>query len=129
MKVFDNTGKYLSRIGDSTGDGKMDYPHSLAIYENRILISQGYYSTTGPCILNYQLDGKFISRIGRNGSADLEFRYPFGLTIDQTNADIYVCDSDNKRYFDIPILTLFTIYYNLCQFLILNFSLLFTLSL
>ena len=43
VKVFDNTGKYLSRIGDNTGDGKMDRPHSLAIYENRILISQGDY--------------------------------------------------------------------------------------
>ena len=44
VKVFDNTGKYLSRIGDTTGDGKMYCPHSLAIYENRILISQGYPS-------------------------------------------------------------------------------------
>ena len=38
VKVFDNTGKYLSRIGDSTWDGKMYFPHSLAIYENRILV-------------------------------------------------------------------------------------------
>ena len=97
VKVFDNTGKYLSKIGDNTGDGKMDYPHSLAIYENRILISQGYSSNNSSCILNYQLDGKFISRIGRDGTADLEFRYPLGLTINQTNGDIYVCDRDNKR--------------------------------
>ena len=55
VKVFDNTGKYLSRIGDTKGDGKMDYPHSLAIYENRILISQGYFSwDKTSCILNYQ---------------------------------------------------------------------------
>ena len=96
VKVFDNTGKYLSRIGDSTGDGKMDYPLSLAIYENRILISQGF---TWSCssILNYQLDGKFLSRIGKHGTADLQFRFPSGLTINQTNGDIYVCDSDNKR--------------------------------
>ena len=97
VKVFDNTGKYLSRIGDNTGDGKMHSPHSLAIYENRILISQGDYWTSTSCILNYQLNGKFISRIGRQGTADLEFRYPFGLTINQTNGDIYVCDRDNKR--------------------------------
>ena len=98
VKVFDNTGKYLSRIGDSTGDGKMDYPHSLAIYENRILISQGYSSLfSSSSILNYQLDGKFLSRIGKDGTADLQFRYPFGLNINQTNGDIYVCDRDNKR--------------------------------
>ena len=98
VKVFDNTGKYLSRIGDSTGDGKMNYPHSLAIYENRILISQGYSSLfSSSSIVNYQLDGKFLSRIGKHGTADLQFRFPYGLTINQTNGDIYVCDSDNKR--------------------------------
>ena len=97
VKVFDNTGKYLYRIGDSTGDGKMYYPRSLAIYENRILISQGYCWNTGSCILNYRLDGSFISRIGRYGTADLEFGFPYGLTINQTNGDIYVCDSRNKR--------------------------------
>ena len=108
VEVFDNTGKYFSRIGDTTGDGKMFGPHSLAIYENRILISQGYSSNSllkyyssswncTSCILNYQLDGEFISRIGRPGTADLEFRIPFGLTINQTNGDIYVCDRYNKR--------------------------------
>ena len=99
VKLFDNTGKYLSKIGDNTGDGKMKYPHSLAIYENRILILEGYYSLGGggSYILNYQLDGKFISRFGRHGTADLEFRVPLGLTINQTNGDIYVCDSVNKR--------------------------------
>ena len=95
VKVFDNTGKYLSKIGDNTGDGKMDGPRSIAIYENRILISQCFFNTS--CILNYHINGKFISRIGRYGTADLEFRYPLGLTINQTNGDIYVCDSDNKR--------------------------------
>ena len=100
VKVFDDTGRYLSRIGDITGDGKMICPHSLAIYENRILISQGFYRpilNNGSSILNYQLDGSFISRIGRYGTADLEFGFPYGLTIDQTNGDIYVCDSSNER--------------------------------
>ena len=100
VKVFDNTGKYLSKIGDNTGDGKMNYPRCLAIYENRILISQGYYtlfSNSGSGILNYQLNGKFIFRIGRQGTADLEFRDPLGLTINQINRDIYVCDYYNKR--------------------------------
>ena len=96
VKVFDNTGKYFSRIGDNTGDGKMYYPHSLAIYENRILISQGN-NLNSSCILNYQLDGKFISRIGIHGTVDLQFRNHFGLTINQTNGDIYVCDRCNKR--------------------------------
>ena len=97
VKVFDNTGKYFSRIEDSTGDGKMDYPRSLAIYENRILISQGDSWNNRSSILNYKLDGKFLSRIGSDGTADLQFAFPYGLTINQTNGDIYVCDNGNKR--------------------------------
>ena len=97
MKVFDNTGKYFSVIGDNTGDGKMNYPLSSAIYENRFLLSQGWDTSNNSCFLNYQLDCEFISRIGRHGTADLEFRFPFGLSINQTNGDMYVCDCDNKR--------------------------------
>ena len=97
VKVFDNTGKYLSRIGDSTGRGKMDGPRSLAIHENTILISYGDSWNSSYFIINYQLDGKFLSRIGKHGTADFQFRYPYGLTINQANGDIYVCDSGNKR--------------------------------
>ena len=61
------------------------------------MFNNSFYILGSSCILNYQLDGKFISRIGRQGTADLEFRSLCGLTINQTNGDIYVCDSNNKR--------------------------------
>ena len=69
-----------------------------------ILISQGYSWNNSSSILNYQLDGKFLSRIGLDGkflsrmggTADYQFSYPYGLTINQTNGDIYVCDNGNK---------------------------------
>ena len=69
---------------DSNGEGKMNYPKGLAIYGNRILISQGFFQSSS-CILNYQLDGKFISKIGKGGKGELEFNYPCGLTIDESN--------------------------------------------
>ena len=97
VKVFDNTVKYSSKIGDNTGDGKIYSPHCLTIYEDRILISQGNSWNKCSCIVNYQLDGKFISRIGKYGTAELEFICPIGLTIKQTNGDVYACDCDNKR--------------------------------
>ena len=75
----------------------MYYPHSLAIYENRILISHGYSWNKSSSILNYQLNGKFLSRIGKHGTAYLQFSFSYGLTINQTNGDIYVCDSGNIR--------------------------------
>ena len=92
VKVFDSTGKCLFKFGDNEGEGKMCYPKGVAIYGDRILITQG-----NNCILNYQLNGKFISRIGRLGRGELEFNYPYSLTIDESNGDIYICDLNNKR--------------------------------
>ena len=92
VKVFDSTGKYLFKFGDNEGEGKMCCPKGVAICGDRILITQDYN-----CILNYQLNGKFISRIGREGRGELEFSHLFSLTIDESNGDIYICDRNNNR--------------------------------
>ena len=92
VKVFDSTGKYLFKFGDNEGEGKMCYPRGVAICGDRILITQD-----NSCILNYQLNGKFISRIGREGRGELEFNHLYSLTIDESNGDIYICDSSNNR--------------------------------
>ncbi|KAI6650885.1 Tripartite motif-containing protein 3 [Oopsacas minuta] len=47
--------------------------------------------------MNYQLDGKFISRVGVSGDGELEFNYPWGMTIDESNGDVYICDNSNNR--------------------------------
>ena len=76
VKVFDSTRKCLYKFGDSGGEGEMYYPRGVAICGDRILITQFNH-----CILNYQLNGKFISRIGKGGKGELEFLDPFGLTV------------------------------------------------
>ena len=91
VKVFDSTGKYLFKFGDNEGEEKMHTPISMAICGDRILISQRN------CILNYKLNGKFISKIGKDGNGELEFNFPFGLTIDESNGNIYVSDCHNNR--------------------------------
>ena len=61
VKVFDSTGKYLFKFGDNEGEGKMCSPRGVAIYKDRILITQDNY-----CILNYQLNGKlFLESVDR----------------------------------------------------------------
>ena len=92
VKVFDSTGKYLFKFGDNEDEGKMCRPLSIAICGDRILISQ-----LNHCILNYQLNGKFISKIGECGKGEFEFNYPIGLTIDESNGNIYVSDYNNNR--------------------------------
>ena len=64
----------------------------MAICGDRIIISQSDH-----CILNYQLNGKFISRIGEQGERELEFDLPFGLAINELNGDIHICDHNNNH--------------------------------
>ena len=91
VKVFDSNVKYLFKFGDNEDEEKMDRPFSVAICGDRILISQRN------CILNYQFNGKFISKIGKEGNGESEFNWPSGLTIDESNGNIYVSDFDNNR--------------------------------
>ena len=92
VKVFDRTGKYLFKFGDNEDEGKMLSPKGVTIYGDRVIISHFNHS-----ILNYPPNGKFISRIGRKGKGELEFDFPFGLTINESNGDIYICDFNNNR--------------------------------
>ena len=96
VKVFDDSGEIIYKFGDEEGEGKMNKPQGLSIHGNNILISQSNH-----CILNYQLNGKFISRIGKSDNGKLEFNYPRGLTFDH-NGDLYICDYNNNR---VQILT------------------------
>ena len=91
VKVFDDSGKIIYKFGDEEGEGKMYRPLGVSIHGNNIVISQ-----SNDFILNYQLDGKFISRIGKSGRGKLEFNLPRGLTFNQ-NRDLYICDSNNNR--------------------------------
>ncbi|KAI6647854.1 hypothetical protein LOD99_8441 [Oopsacas minuta] len=92
VKVFDCNGKIMFKFGDEEGEGKINGPMGLAISRDIILITQ-----RNDCILNYQVNGKFISRIGKLGRGDLEFDYPCGLTFDGSNSEVYICDCNNHR--------------------------------
>ena len=91
VKVFDNTAKYLLKFGDRKGEGKMSSPAGLLIRGNRVFVSHDH------CILVYELDGKFVSRIGSQGSGELQFNRPWGLSTDESNNDIYICDYNNHQ--------------------------------
>ena len=91
VKVFDNTAKYLFKFGDGKGEGKVSLPRGLLIRGNKVFVSHSH------CILVYQLDGKFVSSIGSEGRGELQFNYPWGLSTDECNNDIYICDAGNRR--------------------------------
>ena len=91
VKVFDKTAKYLLKFGGGKEEGKMSHPRGLLIRGNKVFVSHN------DCILVYQLDGKSLSSIGSGGSGELQFNYPRGLSTDEYNNDIYICDYVNHR--------------------------------
>ena len=91
VKVFDSTAKYFFKFGDEKGEGKMSTPMGLLIRDNKVFVSHNH------CILVYELDGKFVSRIGNEGSGELQYNSPCGLSTDESSNDIYICDYNNSR--------------------------------
>ena len=93
VQVFDKDGKYLFKFGDMDGPGKMKYPLCIAIYKEKVFVTQHQ----GGCVLVFDLKGNFIFQIGNTGSGEGQFNSPYGITVNEYNGDIYVCDLSNKR--------------------------------
>ena len=93
VQVFDEDGKYLFKFGDMNGPGKMNCPLCIAIYKEKVFVTQVQIG----CVLVYGLNGNFIIQIGNQGSGEGQFNRPHGISIDRNNGDIYVCDTGNKR--------------------------------
>ena len=89
VQVFDRDVKYLFEFGSD----KMKSPLCIVIYRDRVFVTQA----GGGCLLVYDLNGKFIQQVGTPGSAEGQFNQPRGITIHNTNGDIYVCDASNSR--------------------------------
>ena len=91
VQVFNKDGKYLYKFGD--GAGKMNSPISIAFYKNKVFVSQ--YGAG--CLLVYDLNGTFLKQIGTPGNGEGQLSSPYGITINESNGDIFVCDNANDR--------------------------------
>ena len=95
IQVFDEDGKYLFKFGDEDGAGKMEYPHYIAVSQDKVFVSQSGVNW----LLVYDLNGTFLKQIGTPGSGEGQFNKPHGITINESNGDIFVCDfiTSNNR--------------------------------
>ena len=93
VQVFDKDGKYLFKFGDMDGPGKMKSPLCIAINKEKVFVTQYH----GGCVLVFDLKRNFIIQIGNTGSGEGQFNNPCGITVNEYNGDIYVCDFSNKR--------------------------------
>ena len=89
--VFDAAGRPQREIGS---DGRLLRPTGIAISHalKRLYVAD----TTAHAIIMYNLQGGFISSIGRRGTRDGEFNYPAALAIGR-DGRLYVNDSLNFR--------------------------------
>ena len=93
VQVFDKDGKYLYKFGDRDGAGKMNAPRNIAIYLNKVFVSQ----LEAGCLLVYDLNGTFLKQVGTPGNGEGQLSSPHGITINESNGDIFVCDYSNNR--------------------------------
>ena len=93
VQVFDKDGKYLYKFGDRDGAGKMNNPLCIALYQNKVFVSQ----LGAGCLLVYDLNGTFLKQIGTPGNGDGQLSSSRGITINESNGDIFVCDYGNNR--------------------------------
>ena len=49
------------------------------------------------CLLVYDLNGTFLKQIGTPGNGEGQLNFPYGITINESNGDIFVCDYGNNR--------------------------------
>ena len=93
VQVFDKDGNYLYKFGDRDGSGKMNNPLFIAFYQNKVFVSQN----GAGCLLVYDLNGTFLKQIGTPGNGEGKLSSPLGITINESNGDIFVCDYGNTR--------------------------------
>ena len=90
--VLDDKLKVLKLIGQGSGNIRLVTPHSIAVIDNVIAVSD-YGSDQ---VKKYSLQGEFLSVIGCPGDKNGQFNRPRGLAFNN-NKLLYVVDGDNHR--------------------------------
>ena len=71
----------------------MNTPRYIAFYQNKVFVSQ----FGAGCLLVYDLNGTFLKQIGTPGNGEGQLSFPYSITINESNGDIFVCDYGNNR--------------------------------
>ena len=93
VSVFSPKYKFLFLFGTEDGTGKMSAPHGINIFRDKVYVTE----LTSHSLQVYTLKGKWVGKVGTHGSNPGEFDGPGDSFFDETNEDIYVCDSRNNR--------------------------------
>ena len=94
LVIFDEQLQYSHVIGGrGDGNGKFQSITGIAV-DNK-----GYLYVADcklHCIQKFTLNGQFVSQFGSEGTADGNFKAPYGLVLSQSEL-LFVCDRNNNR--------------------------------
>ena len=93
VQVLSCDGDYLFLFNE-----KMNRSVGICISQNKVFVTQ----RSGHCINMYELKGKLIKSVAREGNGEAQFKKPLGIDVSDINHNIYVCECINDR---IQILT------------------------
>ena len=87
-------GKMGSFGSSGTSRGHLQKPKGLAIdSSNNLIVVDG----DNHRIQKFTADGKYVTMVGKEGTQQMQFRYPSGVGIHPQNKRVYVADTCNHR--------------------------------
>ena len=89
IKIFTSSGEYLRKFN---GAGTLVEPYYCIQHGQYFIVSDG----DDHCIKTFNLEGKFVSKFGKVGMKDGEFKCPRFLSVIREGL-LMVCDSYNHR--------------------------------
>ena len=99
IRVYDSlTGRFLFQFGGRGAEpGKFNYPTHLALRGSRLYVTD----TMNFRVQVFDLDGRYVSKIGEMGSSLGQFARPKGVGVD-AEGNVYVADAafNNFQIFD-----------------------------
>lgn len=93
ISVFDQNLNYLHEIGRfGQGDGEFSRPQSILIDGDDLYVTDACNHR----IAVFKTDGSFVRNMGSPGSEPGQFRFPYGLDMDN-DGNLLVCEFGNNR--------------------------------
>ena len=95
VTVLNRDGTKVKSFGNKkkgSGNAKFTYPGSLAISPDSFILVADNHK-----IQKISMEGKFITTVGKQGSGEMEFDEPSGISISPISGHIFIADCHNHR--------------------------------
>jgi ABC-type multidrug transport system ATPase subunit/DNA-binding beta-propeller fold protein YncE len=99
IQVFSDSGSFLQILGELEQSNDLHYPYDITRSADGHLYVIEYGAGR---VSKIDLEGKLLGRFGTIGTAEGQFRTPWGLTID-SRSRLLVADTGNRRIVELKL--------------------------